>query len=182
MSPRTADGITQKAKDKSAAAATPGELVVYEKGKVVFRMKPAPAKDAGATAEHSESKPLNSAPTNGTTVKSGNGIVAASSTTRMASFQSVWLAPEEAEGRLLTRVEPKFPVEALNSHLSGMVILEVQVAEDGTVSNVRTLSGEPLLANAATDAVRMWRYQPYRQHDRPSQFQTHVTLNFTLPN
>jgi TonB family protein len=182
MSPRTADGITQKAKDKSADSASPGELVIYEKGKVVFRMKPAPAKGPGATAEQSDSKPPDSAPTNGATVKSANGIVAASSTTRMASFQSVWLAPEEAEGRLLTRVEPKFPAEALNSHLSGTVILEVQVAEDGTVSNIRTLSGDPLLANAATDAVRQWRYQPYRQHDRPSQFQTHVTLNFTLPN
>jgi TonB family protein len=179
--PRTADRTTQKPKDKSTAAESPGELVVYEKGKVVFRMKPAPVKEAGTT-EKPESNPVDSAPVKGATRESANGIVAASSTTKMASFQSVWLSPEEAEGRLLTRVEPKFPVEALNSRRSGTVVLEVQVAEDGSISNVRTLSGDPLLANAATDAVRKWRYQPYRQHDRPSQFQTHVSLNFMLPN
>jgi protein TonB len=145
-------------------------------------MKPAPVKDVGTAADQDKSKPVNSALTNDATRERANGIVAASSTTRMASFQSAWLAPEEAEGRLLSRVEPKFPAEALKAHRSGTVILEVQVAEDGSVSNIRTLSGDPLLANAATDAVRQWRYEPYRQHNRPSQFQTHVSLNFTLPN
>jgi TonB family protein len=169
-------------KDKAKSAAAPGELVVYEKGKVVFRMKPAPVKDEEGAADQDKSKPVDSALTNDANGQSAKGIVAASSTTRMASFQSAWLAPVEAESRLLTRVEPKFPAEALNAHRSGAVILEVQVAEDGSVSNIRTLSGDPLLANAATDAVRQWRYQPYRQHNRPSQFQTHVTLNFTLPN
>jgi protein TonB len=179
-----AAGRTEKPKNgkaKSAAAASTGELVVYEKGKVVFRMKPAPVKNAGA-ANQDKSKPMDSPVTNDTNGEGANGIVAASSTTRMASFQSAWVAPEEAEGRLLTRIEPKFPAEALNAHRSGTVILEVQVAEDGSVSNVRTLSGDPLLASAATDAVRQWRYEPYRQHNRPSQFQTRVTLNFTLPN
>ena len=61
-------------------------------------------------------------------------------------------------------------------------MLEVHVAEDGTVANIRTVSGDPLLAGAAAEAVRNWRYQPYREHDRASQFQTDVTLSFTLPN
>jgi TonB family protein len=61
-------------------------------------------------------------------------------------------------------------------------VLEVQVAKDGSVSNIRTLSGDPLLAAAATAAVRTWRYHPYRQHDHPAQFQTDVTLSFALPN
>jgi outer membrane biosynthesis protein TonB len=39
-----------------------------------------------------------------------------------------------------------------------------------------------MLAAAAAEAVRNWRYQPYRQHDRPAQFQTDVTLRFALPN
>jgi TonB family protein len=56
------------------------------------------------------------------------------------------------------------------------------VAEDGTVSSIRTLSGDPILASAATEAVRNWRYQPYRRHDHPARFQTDVTLTFNLPD
>lgn len=95
--------------------------------------------------------------------------------------QSVKLDPEEAGARLLSRTEPEYPSEAIAAHRSGNVILEVEVAEDGSVFSIRTLSGDPLLAAAAAKAVRNWRYQPYRRHDQPSQFQTNVTLTFTLP-
>jgi TonB family protein len=101
---------------------------------------------------------------------------------KSAQAESVWLAPAQAEVRILSRTEPQYPREALAAHRAGDVVLEVQVAEDGSVSNIRTLSGDPLLAAAATEAVRKWRYQPYRQHDRPSPFQTDVTLSFSLPN
>ncbi|HLX85279.1 MAG TPA: TonB family protein [Terriglobales bacterium] len=155
---------TRAATAKPAIARAPeDELVVYEKGKVVFRMKPAPAQ--------------------GDTNKSkSDSIVEASSTTRMARFQSIWLAPSQAESRLLSRTEPQYPTEALAEHRVGNVVLEVQVAEDGSVASVRALSGDPLLTPAAADAVRSWRYQPYRLHDRPAQFQTDVTLSFALPD
>jgi len=143
---------------KSTTAAETDELVVYEKGKVIFRLKPAPAK------------------------RDSDAIVEASSTTKLAPAQSVWLSPEEAETRLLSRTEPEYPREALAAHRAGNVVLEVQVAEDGSVSSIRTISGDPVLAAAADEAVRKWRYQPYRLHDRAGQFQTDVTLTFTLPN
>src|SRR5277367_1131313 len=144
-------------------AAPADELVVYENGKVVFRMKPAPRAEPVKRAQASP-------------------IVEASSTTRIAGSQSVWLSPAEAETRILSRTEPEYPAEARAAHKAGNVVLEVQVAADGSVSNIRTLSGDPILAGAATEAVRNWRYQPYRQHDRPAQFQTDVTLSFSLPN
>ena len=103
-------------------------------------------------------------------------------TTKIAASQSVWLSPTEAETHLLSRTEPQYPPEALAAHRSGSVVLEVHVAEDGSVSSIRTISGDPILAAAASEAVRNWRYQPYRQNDHPVQFQTDVTLNFTLPN
>jgi protein TonB len=102
-------------------------------------------------------------------------------TTKVAPAQSVWLSPAQAETRLLRRTEPQYPPAALASHRAGDVVLEVQVAEDGSVSSIRTLSGDPFLAAAASEAVRNWRYQPYRQHDHPAQFQTDVTLSFSLP-
>ena len=154
--PQNKDSARSTSHDKSPGSAD--QLVVYNNGKVVFRLKPTAA--GGGTA------PPQTAPTRPTTIPKG----------------SIWLAPTEAANRLITRTEPQYPADALAEHRSGDVTLEVQVAEDGTVSSVNTLSGDPLLAAAATQAVRNWRYQPYRSKDRPSQFQTDVTLSFLLPN
>jgi TonB family protein len=134
------------------------ELVVYDHGKVIYRMKP-------------------------TTKKSGaSPVVDASKSTRIAPLPGVWLAPDQAEHRLRNRIEPQYPADAMAAHRSGDVVLEVLVAADGSVVSIRTLSGDPLLAAAAAAAVRQWRYEPYRQHERPSQFQTDVTLKFALSN
>ncbi len=139
----------------STAGAKPEELVVYDHGKVIFRMKPV--------------------------TKKGDAVIAASERARLKSAR-VWLAPEQAERRLRSRIEPTYPPDALAAHRSGEVVLEILVAEDGSVASIRTLSGDPALAAAAADAVRNWRYEPYRSHQRPTPFQTDVTLTFSLPN
>jgi len=181
-SDRPSDGVSEKARQTATTpAAAADELVIYEKGKVVFRMKPVPAK-ADAAGSGQARQPVNSSSVNDLTRQDTNAVVEASSTARIATSQSVWLSPQEAETRLLIRTDPHFPAEAVGAHRAGTVVLEVQVAEDGSVSNVRTLSGDPVLANAAIAAVRNWRYQPYRDHNRPAQFQTDVTLSFGLPN
>ena len=155
------------------AAPASEELVIYEKGKIIFRMKPTPTNPV--RAQHQ--------PANPDAVRQPSvAIREASSTTKIAPFQGVWLSPAQAETLLLSRTEPRYPPEALAARRTGNVVLEVQVAEDGSVSNVRALSGDPALAAAATQAVRSWRYQPYRRHDHPAQFQTDVTLSFALPN
>jgi TonB family protein len=176
--------LSGKASGKAATRTSPAadELVVYERGKVIFRMKPAPAKrqaKADSTRQDGDSVVEASSTSMIATTKLATTKLA---TTKTAPAQSVWLSPAHAETRLLRRTEPQYPPAALASHRAGNVVLEVQVAEDGSVSSIRTLSGDPLLAAAATEAVRNWRYQPYRQHDHPAQFQTDVTLSFSLPN
>jgi TonB family protein len=188
--PETASGKTsaravKQVHSTGTAEPTSDELVVYEKGKVIFRMKPtpAPAKVDSAKRGPTESRLSVPAPlTPKSTLPDRNAIVQASSTTKLASPASVWLAPEQAESLLRSRTEPLYPAVALAAHRAGNVVLEVQVAEDGTVSSIRTLSGDPILASAATEAVRNWRYQPYRRHDHPARFQTDVTLTFNLPD
>jgi TonB family protein len=178
-----------KASRKAATRTSPAadELVVYEKGKVIFRMKPPPAKrqaKADSTRQDGDSVVEASSTSRITTTKTATTKSATTkiATTKTAPAQSVWLSPAHAETRLLRRTEPQYPSAALASRRAGNVVLEVQVAEDGSVSSIRTLSGDPVLAAAATEAVRNWRYQPYRQHDHPAQFQTDVTLSFSLPN
>jgi TonB family protein len=171
-SAKSAAAKSARTKAKPAAPAS-DELVVYEKGKVIFRMKPTPTKPD--REQHPPANPI-------ATRQSSDAIIEASSTTKVAPSHSVWLAPAQAEARLLIRTEPHYPPEAIAAHRAGNVVLEVQVAEDGSISSIRTLSGDPALAAAATEAVRHWRYQPYRRHDHPAQFQTDVTLSFSLPN
>jgi TonB family protein len=182
-------GLSGKASGKAATRTSPAadELVVYEKGRVIFRMKPAPAKrqaKADSTRQDGDSVVEASSTSRIATTKLATTKLATTktATTKIDPAQGVWLSPAHAETRLLRRTEPQYPPAALASHRAGNVVLEVQVAEDGSVSSIRTLSGDPLLAAAATEAVRNWRYQPYRQHDHPAQFQTDVTLSFSLPN
>jgi len=142
------------AEKPAVSAAASGGLVVYENGKVIFRMSPG-SSQSGQSA-----------------TKKGLPIPAS---------PLVWLAPEAAENRLVQRIEPEYPADARAAHRSGDVVLEVTVHRDGTVAAVHALSGDPMLAKAATDAVRSWRYEPYRLQGRPVEFQTEVTLKFALP-
>jgi len=171
--PASAQKDPPVSKSHDSVTSPSDELVVYNNGKVVFRMKPMVA--AGRAPSVAPTAPASPA-------KDPSSTHASSVHTSSASPKSVWLAPTEAENRLLTRTEPEYPAGALAAHRSGNVILEVKVAEDGTVSSVNTLSGDPLLAAAAAQAVRNWRYQPYRTNDHPAQFQTDVTLTFSLPD
>jgi TonB family protein len=158
----SARGKTGSNPSTASSEAKTDELVVYEKGKVVFRMP----------SEHDSSRePAIVQAATPSKVPSDSGIA-----------KAVWLAPEEAENLLLNRVEPEYPPKAIAAHRSGSVVLEVQVSRDGSVASVKTMSGDPLLATAATQAVRSWRYQPYRLHEQASPFQTDVTLTFSLPN
>lgn len=175
-----------RAKSPAAVADNPpppaaGELVVYEKGKLIFRMKEPPAGSSrpSVSASSSGQRP-NAGPSNAGAMSSA--VVPAAANGHIASPAAVWLAPEQAEDRLLSRIEPQYPAGALASRRAGSVVLEVNVAEDGKVSSVRTLIGDPMLGAAAAEAVRNWRYQPYRAHERPAPFQTDVTLTFALPD
>jgi TonB family protein len=157
----------------SPATSTEDDLVVYEKGKVIFRLKPTPAKTDSDSIVEAASR---------TRIAATDNSATKITTIKNDTSPSIRLDPDQAEELLQSRTEPEYPPAALAAHRAGNVVLEVHVADDGSVSNIRTLSGDPLLATAAAAAVRSWRYQPYRQNDHPSRFQTDVTLTFTPPN
>ncbi len=83
--------------------------------------------------------------------------------------------------RLIHRVEPIYPPEARAQHIQGAVTLEVQIGGEGAVHNIDVVEGNPVLAEAAVQAVRQWRYRPYSVDGRPVEMQTRVTIRFTLP-
>lgn len=144
-----------KPRPKSTAETglSPADLVVYEKGKVIFRMPPAnPATD-----------------------------LAASPAAKGSDVAPVLLPPEVANTYLLQRVEPTYPEAARQRNLQGPVVLDAVVGKDGTVQELKVISGDTQLTRAATEAVRQWRFKPYQPNGTPVAFKTEITLNFTLP-
>jgi TonB family protein len=85
-----------------------------------------------------------------------------------------------ADGSLLHRVEPEYPEAARQQNIQGSVILDVHIGADGAVQEVRVASGPPPLAQAASDAVKQWKFKPRLSNGRPVEMQTRVTLNFRL--
>ena len=84
-------------------------------------------------------------------------------------------------GALERKVQPIYPPEARSARLQGTVVLQVVIDEAGGVQNLRTVSGDAVLAGAAIDAVRQWRYQPYLLNGQPVKMPIQITINFTLP-
>jgi protein TonB len=77
-------------------------------------------------------------------------------------------------------VAPEYPAIARLAHVSGVVILEALIREDGSVSEVKVLRSVPLLDAPAVDAVRQWRFTPTLLNGVPVQVVMTVTVSFAL--
>jgi periplasmic protein TonB len=84
------------------------------------------------------------------------------------------------EGSLIRRVQPIYPYTAKVAHVQGAVVLAAVIGKTGAIENLRVLSGHPLLAGSAVDAVKQWRYRPYVLNGDPIEVDTQITVNFIL--
>ncbi len=84
------------------------------------------------------------------------------------------------EGSLLYRVQPIYPPLARTARIQGPVVLFAVISKSGNIDNLRVLSGHPMLAPAAIEAVSQWRYRPYILNGEPIEVETQITVNFTL--
>ncbi len=82
--------------------------------------------------------------------------------------------------RVLHRVTPVYPVNALKASIQGDVVLEVVNDIKGDVKKVKVVSGHPMLINAAVQAVKKWKYEPYLIDGEPKPVVFNETVNFRL--
>ena len=84
----------------------------------------------------------------------------------------------QPNGRLIHRVEPAYPEEAKERHIKGLVQMLVTVAKDGSVKGVKIVEGNPLLTDAAIEAVMQWRYTPFMNCGQPVEMASFEHVKF----
>lgn len=82
--------------------------------------------------------------------------------------------------RILEKVTPVYPKEAIEERISGVVTLEAIIDKEGSIRGLVLVDGHPLLAPAAIEAVSQWRYQPTVLNGAPVEVQTSIAVRFNL--
>lgn len=95
--------------------------------------------------------------------------------------ETVILSSKGAEKRLVHQVPPTYTGAGRSQKIEGTVVLKTLVGENGAVEGVRLVEGNPVLASAATKAVKQWRYKPYVRDGSRTPFQTIVVVDFQRP-
>lgn len=86
------------------------------------------------------------------------------------------------EAKMIKRVVPIYPPIAKQARVSGSVRLEGIIAKDGTIQQLRVISGHALLVRAAMDAVRQWVYSPTLLNGQAVEVIAPIDVNFVLNN
>lgn len=84
------------------------------------------------------------------------------------------------EGNLIYKPQPEYPPLARSGRIQGQVVLSAVISKEGTIENLRVVSGHPMLVRAAIDAVSRWRYRPYLLNGEPAEVETQIMVNFSL--
>ena len=109
------------------------------------------------------------------------GFIGSTTTTlgSTATAQIPVSAAEMAE-RIIDQMPPRYPLEARRARVQGRVELDVVIDDEGRVTDLSVITGHPLLAPAAAQAVGQWRYDPYTVDGQPVAVATTVNVTFTL--
>jgi TonB family protein len=93
--------------------------------------------------------------------------------------ERVQMSPEAAD--VVTQsVEPGYPLLARQMKVQGSVVLQALIGRDGLIQDLHILSGPPILANAAQEAVRQWHFKPHFEGAEAVETQAKITVNFTI--
>jgi TonB family protein len=84
------------------------------------------------------------------------------------------------QGLLEHKVDPEYPADAKEKHIEGAVLLNVNIDDEGNVGRVELVSGHPILAPAAMDAVLEWKYRPFVLNGVAAPVETTVAVKFAL--
>jgi periplasmic protein TonB len=99
---------------------------------------------------------------------------------KVAAPQRIRVSSGVSTGLLIKKVQPNYPPLAKQARIQGHVLLQAEISKDGTIQNLQLISGHPMLAPAAIEAVKQWRYKPYLLNGEPVAVETQVDVIFSL--
>ncbi|MBZ5681242.1 MAG: energy transducer TonB [Acidobacteriia bacterium] len=99
---------------------------------------------------------------------------------KVATPQRVRVSQGVSTGLLIRKVNPNYPPLARQARIQGTVVLQAEISKSGDIQNLRLISGHPMLAPSAIEAVKQWKYKPYLLNGEPVEVETTVQVNFTL--
>ena len=99
---------------------------------------------------------------------------------KVATPQRVRVSQGVTSGLLIRKIQPAYPPLARQARIQGNVLLQAEISKDGTIENLRLISGHPMLAPAAIEAVKQWKYKPYILNGEPVEVDTQITVIFSL--
>jgi periplasmic protein TonB len=99
---------------------------------------------------------------------------------KVATPQRIRVSQGVTQGMIIRRVQPAYPPLARQARIQGPVVLQAEIGKDGSIQNLRLISGHPMLAPAAIEAIKQWKYKPYILNGEPVEVETTITFNFTL--
>ncbi len=100
----------------------------------------------------------------------------------MQSVFAAFLPPggRVKEPQVITQSAPIYPIGAKQAHIEGQVTIEAVIDITGKLTDMKVVSGEPLLQQAALDSLRTWKYAPGYLNDQPIPVKTSVIVKFRL--
>lgn len=85
-----------------------------------------------------------------------------------------------ANGMIITKAYPQYPVAAKQSHVQGTVVFQASIGKDGKISDLKVMSGPIMLQQAALDAVKQWAYWPFFMDGEAVEVSTKINVVFNL--
>lgn len=83
-------------------------------------------------------------------------------------------------GQLINQVKPVYPNIAKIARVQGTVELSAWISKDGTIERLTVLNGNPMLIAAAVEAVKQWRWRPFKLNGEPIEVETDVSVVFSF--
>jgi protein TonB len=165
--PRETDMIGQRLREPQAI---PNRIAHIEENEAPLPEIPSTGPGVPAGTGPSENNPLNSIV----------NLAPPAAVPRPSSSGPLRVSQGVAQGFLVDQVKPVYPPLARQARVQGAVVLQAVIGKNGSIENLRVISGHPMLVPAAIQAVRQWRYRPYTLNGEPVEVQTEITVNFVL--